>query len=399
MTSGIDHRDPVVLFSTSWNTHVRTEMGAFVRQVAGSLAATADVVVFTLESGPHTRFVDGAFSVHPLDAHDRSEVLHRELISSALSSTNRHAARQHDEPAQHPTIGADRKGASADSWRRANRLLHELNPSLVLISGLSDSGMIAALDASAPDTPVVLLPTVVNRGSLALPSSTALLDRAQAVLVASEPERVEVAQVLPQDRRPIVRNVGYVVPTAAIAQREPVTALAGQSYVVVHDEHRLFGLDREQRHARFLTCAFPETPIVVVNESGVELWLAGNGETLTATVGSADLDRLLAWALLTVDATPGPLVSSLSIRSLRNGTPIVVPEGSRAHYHAEIGGGGLWYRDLAELREAVREMKAGPHRERFGTEGRVYADTAYGRPRRFLDQVRSAIGACSDGAR
>lgn len=375
-------------------------MGAFVRQVAGSLAAAADVIVVTLEDAPQTTYVDGAFAVHSLDPHDQSHVLHRELISSALSSIDRQATRQqHDEPDRHTTIGADRKGEGAGPWRRANRLLQELNPSLVLISGLSDSGMIAALDASAPDTPVVLLPTVLDPGYLALPSSTALLGRAQAILVASEPERVEVEQVLPKGRRPIVRNVGYVVPTAGIAQREPVTALAGQSYIVVHDERRLFGLDREQRNAHFLTCAFPEIPIVVVNGSGVELWRAGNGETLTATVGSADLDRLLAWALLTVDATPGPLVSSLSIRSLRNGTPIVVPEGSRAQYHAEIGSCGLWYRDLAELRQAVKDMMGGPHRERFGMQGRVYADAAHGSPRRFLDQVRSAIGACSDGAR
>ena len=106
-----------------------------------------------------------------------------------------------------------------------------------------------------------------------------------------------------------------------------------------------------------------------------------------------DLWRLMAWARCTVDLRPDRLLGLRTIESMLLSTPVVVPQGGRAHRHVASSDGGLWFADAAELvgcvDALVEDDDAGP---RLGEQGRRYASEAYGSPSRFVDRVTEATG-------
>jgi hypothetical protein len=90
---------------------------------------------------------------------------------------------------------------------------------------------------------------------------------------------------------------------------------------------------------------------------------------------------------MTVDARPGSLFARRSLQSLMFGTPIIVPEGSRAQEHAETGSGGLWFDGPGELFSCVETMLDPEVHDSLGSQGRRYALDRYGSTASFIERV------------
>jgi hypothetical protein len=100
--------------------------------------------------------------------------------------------------------------------------------------------------------------------------------------------------------------------------------------------------------------------------------------------------RFIAHAHLVVDLRPGAYIARECVESLRFGVPFVAPDGTAAAQLAAAGG-GLWYRDVGELLEAVALLHEPFRRDALGARGRAIADAQYGDPQGFVTRVARAM--------
>ena len=393
----------VAILTERWGD-AGSEAQRFVRQVAGVLALEADVDVVCTTGRERRSVADGVFTVHQLAARSWRNTLRRDLLVRALAVDDPPpAVGGHASPG---TLGSGppRSGpalsSGADEWFRrhdeeivaqATAHLREIDPNLLVVAGLAHFGLAEALTASWPDVPVVVLPLLEEPGLLRLSPAAQLIARADAVLVASPDEERLLRPTIPSGSLQKLHDVGATVTISGGARRESVTALADQDYLAVLCDTPGTSEAAVGPYIRMLSACFPRNPVAALHRDRVAVWREGGCQEQLAPASSpADLGRVLAWARLTVDLRSHSLYAGGSLESLRYGTPIVVPAGGRAHQHAALGNGGLWFRDLAEMAGAVGGALDPTLREHLSTAGRIYADSRYGSTARFLDRVRSA---------
>ncbi len=95
---------------------------------------------------------------------------------------------------------------------------------------------------------------------------------------------------------------------------------------------------------------------------------------------------------MVVDLHPGRFVARRCIDAMRLGTPVIVPEQSRATELCQRGHGGLWFANAGQLLwsiEAMLESEVGPV---LGEQGRRYCDAHHGSFDRFAEQLAAACG-------
>ena len=377
-----DH--PVIaLLATHWES--KSEEGRFVRQVAGAVAGVADVHVITPDGSATDTSTDGVFIRHRLGSPVEAVAeLRRDLLAEGLSRTL-------DAGSPIPSeAGSLLDQGLIEPWRGATGVLDELRPSRVVIAGHREIGALAALDRHDPEVPVTLLALGTDPATLAFPHFDRLFDRSDSVLTVTEAERKVVVDH--HGRPEVVHRVGAPMAANPSALSEPNTWVGETDYVLV-----LTGVDEdadteENELARLLRMRFPDNPVGIAHNDAFCAWRHGQVTKGWPIERSSDLDRLMAWARVTVDLHPGRFFARRCVTSLLYGTPIVVPDGSRAREHAERGRGGLWFANAAELAWCVEALLDPTARAAFSAQGLAYAEEEYGSTDRFIDRVVDACG-------
>jgi hypothetical protein len=189
-----------------------------------------------------------------------------------------------------------------------------------------------------------------------------------------------------------IQRIGAPLAANPSALTEPDLAVGSTDYALViadvdsREEHW------ENRMVDIMRMRFPDRRLAVSQNDALCVWHRGRPERGLPVQRSGDLARLMAWARVTVDLRPGRLFARRSIESLLYGTPIVVPADSRARQHAELGHGGLWFANPAELTWCVEAMFDPEIRTSLGAQGRVYAEREFGSTDRFIERVTTACG-------
>ena len=211
----------------------------------------------------------------------------------------------------------------------------------------------------------------------------------------------EIASLLRESEPGPVRllSVGAIEPDPAWRRLTLVGERAVGLYVPVnpqaeHHRHHGFGFtkyhlvlsgrttsdDEPPAEVAWLTAAFPEDNVVLVEQGVASAWRARALRGRTSVDTRMDLWRLLAHAAVCVDLAPGPLVARECVEALRLGAPVVVPTGSGpAEVHARSGGGRS-FGDAGELVAAVGDLRNASKWHEVSERGRRYADTNYGDP-------------------
>ncbi len=334
-----------VLLTTSWESS--SEAGWITRQVAGAVASVAEVHIVTpvtprTPAPPPGRSTDSVFTVHRVSA----------------------------------------------QWKGAADVLADVAPELAVIAGHSNVDALATLDEALPDVPCTVLALVDNADPA--PSPAALLDRAQTVLTVTEQERASVVVDPSQDRK--VRRIGAPLAANPSALTEPNTWVGTNDYVLVVTGISSTQSDGEAELARVLRMRFPDTRVGICHTDAFCVWHQGRPHRGWPIERASDMARLMAWARMTVDLSPGPYFGRRCIESLLYGTPIVVPHDSRAREHAERGRGGLWFKNPAELAWCVEAILDPTIRTSLGSQGRSYAEDEYGSTDRFIERVLAGCG-------
>jgi hypothetical protein len=141
----------------------------------------------------------------------------------------------------------------------------------------------------------------------------------------------------------------------------------------------------------WLTAAFPESYVVVVENAVASAWKARTLRGSVSVDSRMDLWRLMAHASVCIDLAPGPDIARECVEALRFGTPIVVTKNSGAGAaHAEASGGAT-FADAGGLVEAVASLQVEVRRSRASDAGRKYAAANYGSPASFMDSLRELL--------
>jgi len=378
----------VAVLAPSWGGTDEVHWAA--RQVAGALACSANVHVITTQGKRPRHYQDGVFAVHELATEDRAADRRRDLVLAALgeaayerSSDGRMGTDRH--LLGDPVLAELLVGGHGDPWRPGAALLSEIAPDLLLATDYREVGVLGILDTSCANTYLVLLPLGTDLRNMALPVFRPLFERADAVLVFTEAERSASAALTKADR---VRLIGLPLAVNASVNNEPDQHAGGDRDYVLVILGEPFGTEGSNPWADVMRARFPDRAIAVAASELLVVYRPGSRTRWSpASKSASDLLRLMAWTHVTVDLRPGPLFARRSLQSLMYGTPIIVPEGSRAQEHAEAGSGGLWFDGPGELFSCIEAMLDPEVRDTLGRQGRTYALDRYGSTTSFVERV------------
>jgi hypothetical protein len=377
-------RPLVAVLVSHWES--RTEEGWITRQVAGSLAAVADVHVITPDGQRPATGLDWAFTVHRLGTPLTTEAeIRRDLVVESLVASG--AARS-GPIADDVSALVDRD--LLDGWMSAADVLTALDPDHIVVAGSRAVGAVAAVDAGAPSVPLHLLALGSHTASLEFPHFDQVVNRADTVMTVTELERQAI--IRRHGRADSVFRIGAPLAANPSSLNEPNTWVGATDYVLVITASATDDDSAEYELTRLLRLRFPDNPVGIAHSDAFCAWHQGSVTEGWPIERSSDMARLMAWARVTVDLCPGPLFARRCVDSLLYGTPIVVPDDSRAREHAQRGRGGLWFSDAAELIWCTEALLDPSTRATFSAQGRTYAEDEYGSTDRFIERV---LGACS----
>jgi hypothetical protein len=269
--------------------------------------------------------------------------------------------------------------------------------------GLPAAGEIwPAIDAATwPTTPTpdVVLLDRADGGAVALaerfaPWATALALDDGTPVPATIDQVLSVAASPALDRQPTPHPIGLHVPVHPLAAQRRHNGLGFTGYVLVLSDRGPTGEDHDAPtpQAAWLIAALPRHDVVTVEDGVASAWRSRSLRGRIVIDTRTDLWRLVAHALVTVDLSPGQLLARECVESLRYGVPVVVPAATAA---AELAaqGGGLWYRDVAELVACVDAVNDRKLRDTLGEQGQRFADEWYGDADRFVGRVGGVLDA------
>ena len=251
------------------------------------------------------------------------------------------------------------------------------------------------------------------RGSLRLPrgfapkGSVVVIDEATseltALAAASEPhatfyltggggEPRDACRPLEVVERPglTVPSIHLSVPVNRLAERHRHHGFGFTDYLLVLSAGA-GAVEGLPDAAAWLTAAFPENDVVVVEDATASAWKNRSLRGTVPVTTRMDLWRLLAHARVCVDVGPGPLIARECVEALRFATPIIVPADSGvAAVHAAASGGAT-YSESAELLGHVARLEDATERSEMARRARSYGDDQFGDPARFVASVGAAL--------
>ncbi len=356
------------------------------RQVAGALANRADVHVVTPDGSVPGSGSDGVFTLHRLASPvTPSAELRRDLLVEGIAATSATPV-----PMLTPELSTLLDEGMIAPWAGAVDLLASLAPDLAVIVGAGNVGALAAVDRFDPDLAVALLPLGSDEATLTFPHFDPLFRRAASVLTVTEAERSAVVGHHGGGER--VHRIGAPLSANPSARTEPNTWIGDAENILVLTGVDQGADDEESELARLLRVRFPDITVGVAHRDAFCAWRHGQVTSGWPIERSSDLDRLLAFARVTVDLDPGPLFARRCVTSLLFGTPIVVPAHSRAREHAERGRGGLWFTNPSELVWTVEALLDPSTHDSCSALGLAYAQSEYGSTDDFIERVATACG-------
>jgi len=193
-----------------------------------------------------------------------------------------------------------------------------------------------------------------------------------------------------------VHRVGFAVAVSPEARAAPFNGIGCSDYVLVLGgtppppaEGTGPGPDALPAAARWAIARFPRAFVLTVVEGTVTVWRHRSPLGSLPVGTRMDLWRLMAFARVTVDPRPGPVVARECVESLMVGTPVVVPAGGVG---ADLAAGsGAVYGNVAELLEALDALSdravAGP----LADHGRRAALERFGSWRSLVDALGAVV--------
>lgn len=340
------------------------------RQVAAALAMEADVHVVVLDGGsPHAGRPDGAFTLTRLTSRPPDAAGHEALLG-ALSACSAGAVPLDTQRHLRRLAGGAPVAALLDH-------LDCLRPDAIVVAGFTHEAAAEVVGAFGGTTRLALLPLAVDDIRLELPIYQRVLRGADVILATNAWER-----------RLLSARLG--VPSAAVLDLGVALQPGRPEQAPESGREELLVLAPEDGQRPGIARAVAADLAVVAaraREEGIALRRAGPP----------------AGAIATIDLRPpGPLGATI-LESMAAGVPAIVPEYPRtgapdakgrdhaARGHLEEAGGGLWYREPADLSAAVRRITDRSLASALSAQGATWAARHHGDRAAFVAAVHAAV--------
>ena len=375
-------RPLVAIVTRHWGDDL-DETTTATRTIAGALARVADVEIVHLTSPPEAErhYADSVFVVHCVPRHG-ARPLRSGLGLAALGA--------HDGGRRMPNAAQavlDRYEGDAPD---VGPMLRSLRPDAVVLAGCHQP---FDVDALRDIGRVVVLPFLDDVRRLSTPTLARLLNVADAIGVVHPGEERAVLEVVGQSRRAdiVPLRLAFSVNRSAVRQKLFGVKWFGRYFLLIRNFP--IGAPRYDRSVTHEVLRGILGEVSVAEVDGDHWRISDDQNTLELPVNPTrvNLWRLMAHALVTIDARPPGPVGQEAIESMLLGTPVLVAEPSAAMEHASAADGGLWYRDSGELFDAARTLMVRPVRERLAAQARAYADEHHGQMGPFVERVASLV--------
>ncbi|MHB8219258.1 MAG: glycosyltransferase [Acidimicrobiales bacterium] len=340
----------IAVLSRDWGRS-GSEAGFVARNVAGALSRHAPVDVL-VPGAPGPAFPDGAFDPYPVGS-----------------------------------------GPGAGTWPAEREVVRPdiLAPHLVVTDALDDRA--GALSRRlAPEAPTVFLapgrPSPPPRDGIGVHRLTVSVNPRSGIATDHHVGlHVPVNPMAAERRHNALGETGYVL---VLTDRGPASEAVGGHRGGPPFVAATTRSETPTPLASWLASRFPSRLLVVVEDAVAWVWRLRSLRGHLAVDTRTDLQRFMAHARVVVDLRPGSYVARECVEALRFGVPVVVPDGTVAADLAAAGG-GLWFRDVAELLGAVAALEDPACRTALGEQGRAVANDHYGDPDRFVSRVGDAL--------
>jgi len=368
----------VAVLAPRWSA--RGEGGWALRQVAGSLALSADVHVLTPQGASARGTFDGPFTVQELASAPPAAVTARRAVLLDALSTG-HA----NESASPDDVDA-LLDEGQEQWEAAAAHLRAVHPDLVVVGDATQTGALRLARSVCPGVPVVLVPLAASGDRLEHRALRPVFDAAAVALVFTDAEADAVRAVAPGLA---VRHVGLPLAANDSVRREPNTFTADLRYVLAVTDVPWEAAAWPNTAVALLRPGVEGTAVAIAASDRFVLCHEGEERQTSAVERGSDMLRLIAWAAAVVDVRPGRLYGRRTLDALLYGTPVVAPADSRAREH--VARGGLWFDGPGDLRWCVEALGDERTRRRLGDQGRRYAEERYCGLEAFSSRVADAV--------
>jgi hypothetical protein len=375
---------PVVAIVTRFWGESRDEAAVATRLLAGALARAADVAVIRLGATGGATYADSVFEVHRAPVRG-ANWRRGALLRAALAGRGNAAGL----PAAAAELLRQYEGAAPD----VVRTLEAVAPDAVVLAGFHQPWDVATLGKPGPGrSPRVVTIPFLDAGR-PLPAEIArVVAPADLVGTVHPGEKDRLVGVAPDGAADIV-PVDLAIGVNRHATADPLVGVAAYGEYVLVVRRFPAGGPRLLRavDAEMLP---PILPGVSVAEVDGETWrICNDHDTAVLPVNPSHVNfaRLVARARATIDVRPPGSVGVIAIESMLLGVPVVVPDDSAAQAHVAAANGGLWYRDVGELFDAVRVLVRTPIGARLAAQGRAYAQAKHGDNDAFVARTAALV--------
>ena len=375
---------PVVAIVTRFWGETQNEAAAATRLLAGALARHADVAVVQLDEAGRATYADSVFEVHRVPvrgANRRRSALLRAALAGRVDPSGL--------PAAAAALLRRYEGRAPDVLGT----LDAIAPDAVVLAGVHQPWDVATLGVPGDGRrPRVVTIPFLNAGR-PLPAEVArLVAPADLVGTVHPGERAPLVSLAPE-RAPDIVPVDLAIGVNRHATADPLVGVAAYGeYVLVVRRFPAGGprLVRAVR-AEMLPPILHGLSVAEVDGETWRICNAHNTAVLPVNPSHVNFARLVARARATIDVRPPGPVGAIAIESMLLGVPVVVPGDSAAQAHVAAASGGLWYRDVGELFDAVRVLVSSPIGATLARQGRAYAQAKHGDNDAFVARTATLV--------
>jgi hypothetical protein len=373
----------VAIVTRHWG-QASSEAAAATRLIAGALARHADVAVVQLCDAPGATHPDSIFEVHPVVVHGANP-RRSALLRAAL---NGRASANGPPPAAAELLR--RYGGEASEVPAA---LKEISPDAVVLAGVDQPWDVSSLgEPGHGDRPRVLVIPFLDAGRPSPGEVARLVEHADRVGTVHPGERAMLESVAP-DRAPDIVPIDLAIGVNRHATADPLVGVAAFGEYVLLIRRFPAGGPRLARsvNAEMLPSILDGLSVAEVDGETWRICDDHNSAALPVNPSGVNFARLVARARATIDVRPPGPIGTIAIESMLLGVPAVVPDGSAAQAHVAAANGGLWYRNIGELFDAVRVLVRTPIGAILAGQGRTWAQARHGDIDDFVARMAALV--------
>jgi glycosyltransferase involved in cell wall biosynthesis len=385
---------------TAFYDNASNEESLVARRIAGALACSADVDVLVAQGPDTSSRTEGALKVLRFPARDVSRQRKNVLWKATLGRGD--FAEFHcsciQQLAPEPIVDLPifiKEEFVRSEGGNSNQLYEFLRSSsydAVVFIGYKPASTYFGIKYLPKTTRVVVVAMASEDPLLDLDIYDSVFDRAECFLVISQAEKDLVARRVSRGNSSHIRNVAFALNVSHLAKDTVPIGFNDERFLVIASDRGPTFSSGLVNLGALIAAYFSHRVQLLIVGRGWESATSSKWMRFDSPLSRSDLWRWMTRALAVIDPQPKRILGREVLEAMMYGVPVLVrSDGGATREHAELGNGGLWFRNDSELCACIEALLSGSVRDQLGVQGKEYAQNVYGDPDRFIRRVTEAV--------